>query len=256
MLLDSYTLKGGLTSLLPAPPPAGFVKRVNSSFTKIDILLKTIQIRPSPPEALVQGYLIHIADRSEVNFRRLLELKGIRTKQDQAHLVELFNLHRASDRHAPNLQQSNPLFALLQVSPATSTATAGSTVSQGLSNLGTTAAASIGGSTLPGRFDPALLGSAIISAAKDGVDRFPLSASNVGGVGGASTSGSGPASPAPPSLSSQRATADNGLVEGSGGTTSTGTNLNENLKNLGKFFRRDLGGFGSRFGRGGDDSNR
>jgi hypothetical protein len=253
MLLDSYTLKGGLTSLLPAPPPAGFVKRVNSSFTKIDILLKTIQIRPSPPEALVQGYLIHIADRNEANFRRVLELKGIRTKQDQAHLVELFNLHRASDRHAPNLQQSNPLFALLQLSQSTSSATAGSTVSQGLSNLGTTAAASIGGSTLPGRFDATLLGSAIISAAKDGVDRLPLGSSNVGGVGGASTAGSGTASPAQP-LSVQRAAGDNGL-EGSGGA-SAATNLNENLKNLGKFFRRDLGGFGSRFGRSGDDSNR
>jgi hypothetical protein len=31
-------------------------------------------------------------------------------------------------------------------------------------------------------------------------------------------------------------------------------NLNENLKNIGKFFRRDLGGFGGRFGRGADDA--
>jgi hypothetical protein len=279
MLLDSYTLKSGLTSLLPAPAPAGFVKRVNTSFTKIDILLKTIQVRPSPPEALIQAYLVHLADRSEVNFRRILELKGIRSKQDQSQLVELFHLHRATDRYAPNLQQSNPLFAVLQqssVSSSSSGATAGSSVvSQGLglSNLGTTAAASISGSNLPGRFDPSMLGSAIISAAKDGVDRFgnqslagALGASSAGTAGGAgggaiSPNPSGTASPAgvlsPAGQQGQRTTDDNAST-----TTTAGTNLNENLKNIGKFFRRDLGGFGGRFGRGGgggggsEDANR
>lgn len=28
-------------------------------------------------------------------------------------------------------------------------------------------------------------------------------------------------------------------------------NLNENLRNIGKFFKRDVGGFGGRFGGGG-----
>lgn len=284
MLLDSYTLKTGLTSLLPAPTPAGFVKRVNASFTKIDTLLKTIQVRPSPPEALIQAYLIHIADRSEPNFRRILELKGIRSKQEQNQLVELFHLHRASDRHAPNLQQSNPLFAAVlqqpysQSSSSSSSGMAGSSVSQGLglSNLG----ASAGGSN---RFDPSMLGSALISAAKDGVDRFGNqslagalgSSSGAGGAGGSSapggssptpaaTSGGGSTSPALLSASAGQGQDGN---EGSSSNTlttttttsttttgTTGTNLNENLKNIGKFFRRDLGGFGGRFGRGGDDS--
>jgi hypothetical protein len=246
MLLDLYTLKSGLTSLLPSAP-AGFVKRVNNSFAKVDTLLKTIQVRPSPPEALVQAYLIQIADRNEVNFRRVLEIKGIRSKQEQGPLVELFNLHRASDRHAPNLQQSNPVISLFHISPTASGPATGSAVSHGLSNLGSTATASMGG---PSRFDPSILGSAIISAARDGVDRLPLGSGGSVGAGG-SHAGSGSASPAL-TLSGPRLTGDNF----DGGPTSTSNNLNDNLRNLGKFFRRDLGGFGGRFGRTAEDSNR
>ncbi|QKX53363.1 uncharacterized protein TRUGW13939_00441 [Talaromyces rugulosus] len=246
MLLDLYTLKSGLTSLLPSAP-AGFVKRVNNSFAKVDTLLKTIQVRPSPPEALVQAYLIQIADRNEVNFRRVLEIKGIRSKQEQGPLVELFNLHRASDRHAPSLQQSNPVFSLFHISPTASGPATGSAVSHGLSNLGSTATASMGG---PSRFDPSILGSAIISAARDGVDRLPLGSGGAVGAGG-SHAGSGSASPAP-TLSGQRLTGDNF----DGGPPSSSNNLNDNLRNLGKFFRRDLGGFGGRFGRAAEDSNR
>lgn len=229
MLLDAYTLKTGLTSLLPTPAPAGYVKRVNASFVKIETLLKTLQVQPSPPEALVQAYLIHIADRSNTNFRKILDLKGIRSRQEQNHLVELFQVHRASDRHAPNLQQSNPVLTALQTIPASSST---SSVSGGL--LGTTtsaAAAAASASNLPTRFDPSMLGSALISAAKDGVDRFGTPAA----TGGASSAATTPTSPAP--LGQTPANA-----EGS-------SNLNENLKNIGKFFRRDLGGFGGRFGR-------
>lgn len=146
-------------------------------------------------------------------------------------------------------------------------------------------------SALPGRFDPSLLGSALISAAKDGVDRFgnPIpsltsSASrgatgnvSAGGGGGASTnnysgapaassagagagstSGSGSGSATAPSSETattqqqqQQQTAASQVAEGNSGST---TNSNDNnLSILGKFFRRDLGGFGGRFGRGGDD---
>ncbi|KAL4942172.1 hypothetical protein BDV06DRAFT_212062 [Aspergillus oleicola] len=237
MLLDTYTLKTGLSSLLPAPAPAGFTKRVNNSFAKIETLLKTLQVQPSPPEALVQAYLIHIADRSNVNFRKILDLKGIRSRQEQNHLVELFQIHRSSDRHASNIQETNPVLAALQ----TTTASSSTSVSQGLGlgNLGTSAA----GST--SRFDASLLGSAIISAAKDGVDRLgtPMSSTTpVNPTSGASLSASGTPSAMP-------APAAQGQSQGG----EMGSNLNENLKNLGKFFRRDLG-FGGRFGgRGGDD---
>ncbi|GAA88654.1 GARP complex subunit Vps53 [Aspergillus luchuensis IFO 4308] len=243
MLLDAYTLKTGLSSLLPSPAPAGFVKRVNASFAKIEALLKTLQVQPSPPEALVQAYLVHIADQNNANFRKILDIKGIRSRQEQNHLLELFQIHRASDRYAANLQQSNPILSAMQASATPSSGT----VSQGL-GLGT-AAASIGAST---RFDPTMLGSAIISAAKDGVDRFgtPMSSVNTtnltpggGAISGALTS---PASTPGPLGQTQ--------TQGGESTTAAG-NLNENLKNIGKFFRRDLGGFGGRFGRGGDDGN-
>ncbi len=239
MLLDTYTIKTGLSSLLPAPPPTGFVKRVNNSFAKIETLLKTLQVQPSPPEALVQAYLIHIADRNNTNFRKILDLKGIRSRQEQNHLVELFQVHRTSDRYASNIQESNPVLGGLQTNAASSS----TSVSQGLGlgNLGSASAAS------SGRFDASLLGSAIISAAKDGVDRLgtPMGSSTptnaIAAGGGNSLSASGtPAVTPGPSVQTQSQAGD------------VGSNLNENLKNLGKFFRRDLG-FGGRFGRGGDD---
>lgn len=58
-----------------------------------------------------------------------------------------------------------------------------------------------------GRFDPAGLGNMLVNAARDGVDRF--------------------GSPAP------------GQTHVEDGKA----NLNDNLKNIGKFFRRDVGGF-------------
>jgi vacuolar protein sorting-associated protein 53 len=251
MLLDSYTLKSGLTSLLPAPTPTGFVKLVNTVFTKIDTLLKTIQVRPSPPEVLVQAYLIHIADRSDVNFRRMLEIKGIKSKQEQNQLVELFQVHRSSTRYEPNLQASNSLFAIIQQSSnlslhSSASAPTASSGPQVLVNLSTSAASSISNST---RFDPTLLGSAIISAAKDGVDR-------IGNPGlSSSTATESPltsSSPVVPSSLSNQAQQENSNTNISNATA----NLNENLRNIGKFFRRDLGGFGGRFGRGGEDGSR
>lgn len=231
MLLDSYTLKSGLSSLLPSPAPASFIKRVNTSFSKIEALLKTVQVHPSPPEALVQAYLIHIADSNNANFRKILDIKGIRSRQEQNHLVELFQVHRASDRHAPSLQQSNPMLAGLQASTVSSSS------------------GSISGSS---RFEPSMLGSAIISAAKDGVDRFgtPTTTGGGGGGGSANISSSGTLSPSGAnSIPGQSGT------QGAESLSSSSGNLNDNLnlKNIGKFFRRDLGGFGGRFGRSGED---
>jgi hypothetical protein len=239
MLLDTYTLKTGLSSLLPAPAPASFVKRVNNSFAKIETLLKTLQVQPSPPEALVQAYLIHIADRNNANFRKILDLKGIRSRQEQNHLVELFQVHRTSDRYASNIQECNPILAAFQTSSTSSSAS----VSQGLglANLSTSA---VSASNLPSRFDASTLGSALFSAARDGVDRLgtPMSSSATPVNPTASSAGTSvsPVTTPGPSVQTQSQVGD------------VGSNLNENLKNLGKFFRRDLG-FGGRFGRGGDD---
>ncbi len=76
------------------------------------------------------------------------------------------------------------------------------------------------------KFDPSGFGNAIM-------DRF--SSPHVGGSG-------------TPRDGAQSPPNDSGPM-GSFNSTSaeTGAKLNENLKNIGKFFRRDLGGFGGRF---------
>src|SRR5450432_1280093 len=124
MLLDKYVLIKGLTTLLSHSPTAassstttqtGFAKRVNHSMGRLDPLLKTLQVRPAPAEGLVQAYLIHIGDKSESNFKKLLELKGVR-KQDQPHLVELFQIHRDSPRSGSvDLVPNSPLLTPLVV---------------------------------------------------------------------------------------------------------------------------------------------
>lgn len=322
MLLDTYSLKKGFSELLTlnaapsTPPPPSYLKRVSQSMSRVDPILKTLQVRPSPAEALVQAYLIHIADKSDANFRKILELKGIIRKQDQAQLVELFQVHRASPRNE-SLPRSSPLLTPLIIShsnpnpnlhpnPASGVglvSSAGVTLAAGLgSQLNSAAGGAVGvisSANLQARFDPAnfAFGSAIISAARDGVDRL-------GGGGGSSTpaiigtslSSSSSSSPhhhqhtpsvsgalppvivlpppsSSPSLStsiyaqpSSEAAAGTGAGTGAGAgvssitltstTTATATgNLNENLRNIGKFFKRDIGmgmgGFGSRFGGGG-----
>jgi hypothetical protein len=172
---------------------------------RIDPLLKTLQVRPSPPEGLVQAYLIHIGDRSDTNFRKILEMKGVR-KQDQPTLVELFTIHRDGKTN-PHLVQMSPL-----MTPLLNSSSMGS-VGLGIGNTG-------GASSpmLPTKFDPAGFGEKLFSAARDGVERM---GTPVGGV-------------ASPLTDDAKA-----AVEG-------------NLKSLGKFFGRDMRGFG-RFGKGSVD---
>ena len=178
---------------------------------KIDGLLKTLQVRPSPPEALVQAYLIHIADRSETNFKKILELKGIR-KQEQSTLVDLFNAHCGSSNYA-TLPANSPLLTPVQISAATQS-------SSGISSLK---------DATKTQFDPTTFGSVIMNAAREGVDRF--------GNPSLGTSASSHARAGSEIGSPSQVIAD--------GTSAT-SNLNENLKNIGKFFRRDVG---ARFGR-------
>ncbi|TKA82874.1 hypothetical protein B0A55_00974 [Friedmanniomyces simplex] len=252
MLLDSYVLKKGLAELATlnaepgTPPNPAFVKRVHQSTAKLDPLLKTLQVRSSPPEGLVQAYLIHIRDRSELNFRKILDLKGITRKPEQHPLIELFNAHKASPANE-GLPASNPLIAALQL---TSQPAAGA---GGLAALKDSAVAHSTPS-LPARFDPANFGTALMNAARDAGDR--IASPHLGGVGGAgsgavstqtaSRTTSPPPPPPPPPL------AGGGVeVNGEGGerVPSSGQGgLNENLKNFGKFFRRDMGSFGG-FGR-------
>ncbi|KAJ9152054.1 Vacuolar protein sorting-associated protein 53 [Pleurostoma richardsiae] len=226
MLLDKYTLTKDFEKLLsyhtpsastPYTPPAGFVKRVNHSMTRIDPLLKTLQVRPSPPEGLVQAYLIHIGDRSDTNFRKILELKGVR-KQDQAHLLELFTIHRDGAGPDKPLVQNSPLLTPLMAGPGIG--------SSGLGSIGSPASALsavAAGGAMQARFDATSLGEKLLNAARDGVDRL--------GTGAASSAGQG-------------------ATAGAGGAgTAEKATINDNLKNFGKFFRRDIGGLGARFGK-------
>ena len=92
-------------------------------------------------------------------------------------------------------------------------------------------AATLSTANLQGRFDPATFGSAIMTAARDGVDRLGTPA-----LGGGSNT---PASESIGSPAQQQAMTG----------TATQGHLNDNLRNIGKFFKRDMGGFG-RFGVG------
>ncbi|EGY15662.1 uncharacterized protein VDAG_06826 [Verticillium dahliae VdLs.17] len=257
MLLDKYVMTKAFEGLLSfhnrsgeaqaqaQAPPAGFVKRVAHTMNRIDPLLKTLQVRPSPPEGLVQAYLIHIADRSDVNFKKILDLKAVR-KQDQAHLLELFGIHRDSKAHDGKLAQNSPLLTPLLASQGLSGgqghghgggggagAVAGTvagasinTASSALSAAGSSATAMAG---LQGKFDATSLGEKLLSAARD------LGQGGGGGGGGVGDKGGG-----------------------GSGVVAAEKAMNENLKNFGKFFRRDLGGFGARFGKrdGADEGQR
>ncbi|KAI4141227.1 MAG: hypothetical protein LQ341_003567 [Variospora aurantia] len=253
MLLDSYVLKKGFEELLTmnasnTTPPTGYIKRVNRTMSRIDPILKTLQVRPSPPEALVQAYLIHIADKSDTNFRKFLDLKGLR-KQDQSHLMDLFQAHRASPRNE-SLPQSSALLALLTAGGGAATnhsaaAAAGPTIASGIGSL-SSSAATLSTSNLPARFDPSVFGNAIMNAARDGVDRFGTP--NLGGSTPLPQTPSGAMSPPTSQAQQQQHATSRGSFEIPAAAMGT-TNLNENLRNIGKFFKRDLGGFGGRFGR-------
>jgi hypothetical protein len=132
--------------------------------------------------------------------------------------MDLFNAFKGSPNHA-NLAQNSPFLTPLQIQSGHmgtgigSLGNAGSVMGGGLGVMG------VGNSSLSsGRFDPAGLGNAMVSAVREGVDRF--------------------GSPAPPGQQGNE-----GNAVGVGGEAKG--NLNENLKNLGKFFRRDgFRGFG------------
>ena len=260
MLLDIYVLKKGFEELLTiaSPPntavPPGYVKRVAQSMSRLDPILKTLQVRPSPPEALVQAYLIHIADKSDANFRKILELKGIARKQDQSHLLDLFQAHRASPRNDALPQSSASLTPMIVQSGGIGAA---GNLASGLGSLST--AASVSTSNLHARFDPTTFGNAIISAARDGVDRFGTPV-----LGGSSNTPSGVSTPASqqqqPSQQAQHQ--QDGTATAAAAATATaptvgpvGGNLNEISRGFGKLFRRDMSSFGARFGTGATAKN-
>ena len=256
MLLDTYALKSGFDNLLsinsstkpPPAPPASYTKRVAQSMSRINPILKTLQVRPSPPEALVQAYLIHVGDKSDANFRKVLDLKGLK-RADQSHLQELFSAHKASPQQQQSLQNASPILTPLTVGSGGGGGgggvggSGGVPLAAGISSL--SSAASLSTAHLPARFDPSNFGNAIMTAARDGVDRLgtpaALSASNTP-PNESSRIGSPPA-PLPRNQRTQSSDATSGPAP-----PQVAGNLNENLRNIGKFFKRDMGSFGGRFG--------
>lgn len=207
MLVDKYALTKAFCNLIlfhnpssaQQTPPSSFVRRVEHSMNRMDPLLKTLQVRASPPEGLVQAYLIHIADRSDTNFRKILDLKGVR-KQDYAYLLELFSIHRDGGNNTDKLAQNSPLLTPLMATGGIGGPSIGSpSTMAGGAAAGSAAAAKAA-------FDPGSLGEKLLSAARD------ISTVNV-------------------PTGSDKAT------------------INENLRNFGKFFKRDIGGLGVRFGK-------
>ena len=195
------------------PPPSGFVRRVEHSMNRMDPLLKTLQVRSSPPEGLVQAYLIHIGDRSDTNFKKILELKGVR-KQDQAHLIELFNIHKESGSN-DKLVQNSALLTPLMTGPHLSGSSSGGVGGVGLGVMNPTAALSAASGA---RFAAGSLGEKLLSAARD--------------IGTGAAAGTGM-----------------GMGAGAGPSGSEKATINENLRNFGKFFKKDFGGLGARFGK-------
>jgi len=190
---------------------------VGRAISKIDTILKVIQVQSSPPEGLVQAYLIHIGDKSDTNFRKMMDLKGLR-KQEQASLMEIF--HAFMHKH-DSLIDSSPLLAGLVMDTKIMGA---SLAPQGPLNLGHISTPSLGG-----RFDPSGFGSALISGVREGVDRLGTPS-----ISNANTTASSPGTSSP---------AVNPMVTS---TESPGpaANLNENLKTFGRFFRRDASKLG------------
>lgn len=236
MLLDTYAIRNTMIQILPGSPPA-FSKRVHASISKVEPLLKTLQVHPQPPEALIQAYLIHIADLSDANFRKILDLKGIKNKTEQTQLTELYQMHKLSERYKSSVVEKSPLLTPLTISGTGGSSlgpSAGATAAvQGLGQLGVGAAATLSTANLPGniKFDPRGLGDAIM-------DRF--ASPSLGGVGtpreGANSPPTGDGFSGNPVIALPATGAE------------AGARLNENLKNIGKFFRKDLGGFSGRFG--------
>ena len=181
------------------PPPQSYLKHVARTFAKLDSLLKTLQVSASPPESLVQAYLIHIADSSPTNFRKVLDLRGIR-RADQPPLVELFRAHVPAH---DGLAESSSLMAAINTGGLATTVAAGlGGGGGGIGSIGGIGGiggmgglggggggGSGGGSGGTGSVTPSSSGgmggfenlSAVLAAARDGVDTLRQEGESAGG---------------------------------------------------------------------------
>jgi hypothetical protein len=219
MLLDTHAIRSTLIQILPTSAP--FQKRVTAAMVKPEPLLKTLQVRPSPPEALVQAYLIHIADLSDANFRKILEMKGIRARSTESnHLVELYQMHKLSPRYKDSLVEKSSLLTPLNITAGTTGVGAAGVPTAALQNV----AASLSTANLPANLQ--------------------LGASGIGNAINRFTS---------PHIGTPRE--ERAMSPPMNGTDANpSAETSDRLRNIGRFFRRDMGGLsglGTRFGSGG-----
>lgn len=147
LLLDVYSLKKAFIEIPTVRADlrgnASFHKFVNTSIGRVEAILKVLMTRSQPPEGLVQNYFYTIGDRSESNFAKILEIKGVR-KHDQIELMDQFKEKR--NEHTGLIDNSSLISSIALQQPSSPAP------------------------LLNTRFDPSSL-TAIISAARDGVER-------------------------------------------------------------------------------------
>lgn len=172
MLLDLYVLKNSLLKLpllkakeesQEAEVSSVYTRYVTRSLSKVETIFKVILTQREPPEGLVQNYFYLIGDSSVSNLTKILELKGIVGKSDQARFIELFNSHlKAHD----NLIPESIILKNLQLTSVLNNSINHSRTSSQFSqpNFPLTHQ-----QTSPSLFDPPKLGSSLLS--KEGFEK-------------------------------------------------------------------------------------
>ncbi|ANB13876.1 Vps53p [Sugiyamaella lignohabitans] len=221
---DSGTTNGLTTGSETSTVSSAYTRHVTKSLSRVETILKVILTQVNPAEGLVQNYFYLVGDKSQQNFAKILELKGI-TRGGQTRFLEMFNAHlKAHD----NLVDESPILSSLQLNPLVGkgTVVGGSRVSSASHiNIG------IGG----------LGGAAGIMGSGSGI--------NLVGSNNSSNNNSGSSSGNPfqngshlfdtkgPSILSKE-----GFERFTHGAEAPVNKLNENFRNFGRLFRRDGSG--------------
>ncbi|RUP48667.1 hypothetical protein BC936DRAFT_144204 [Jimgerdemannia flammicorona] len=213
MLLDTHAIKTSLLELHSmgqdalGPMPTTFAKFVNRGISKAETILKVVMTPHDPAEGLIGNYLFLIADKSTLNFQKILDLKGIK-KVEHPSYTEAFQ-QQASQQ--PNLPENSQIMSSITHSSVTGSSINSSTlpmsITSSLNNIASSAS----------NFSPSQL------------SQLPLNLTPTSSPSGITTSSPSNDSASPSNI---------GLATG----TRTGK-FNENFRKLvmtGMSFRRDI----------------
>lgn len=120
LLLDTHSLK---TVLMDLPsvgsaitlrkPPSSYTKVVHQLMTKAEMVLKSVMAPLNPPQTYVADFVKLLPDSDLADFTKVLEMKGVVKKQEQAVYVDLFRSFQAgAQQRAANASQTNANTAL------------------------------------------------------------------------------------------------------------------------------------------------